>query len=115
MTNIIAIGLRRAPVPALTNCIIECCYWAEAAGGCAGCVVAPTALQTYVQVFEEDGARANFEAVASLNGPAFYGLPVNKGSITLTRRPSRAPECVAVEDENVVVFGGGVDTAWSVT
>ena len=36
MTNIIAIGLRRAPVPALTNCIIECCYWAEAAGGCAG-------------------------------------------------------------------------------
>ena len=86
----------------------------EAACGCAGCFVAPTALQTYVQVFDEEGALGNFEAFASLNGPAFYGLKVNSGTITLARRSGHAPECVAVEGENVVVFGGGENTAWSV-
>ena len=86
----------------------------EAACGCAGCFVAPTALQTYVQVFDEEGALANFEAFASLNGPAFYGLPVNSGSVTLEKRSGHAPECVAVEQDHVVVFGGGAQTAWSV-
>jgi len=86
----------------------------EAACGCAGCFVAPTALQTYVQVFDEEGALANFEAFASLNGPAFYGLPVNAGTVTLEKRSGHAPECVAVEQDNVVVFGGGTETAWSV-
>jgi len=86
----------------------------EAACGCAGCFVAPTALQTYVQVFDEEGALANFEAFASLNGPAFYGLPVNAGKVTLEKRSGHAPECVAVEQDNVVVFGGGAQTAWSV-
>ena len=87
----------------------------EAACGCAGCFVAPTALQTYVQVFDEEGALDRFEAFASLNGPAFYGLPVNRGTITLDKRPSHAPDCVAVEDDNVVVFGGGAETAWSLS
>ena len=86
----------------------------EAACGCAGVFVGATALQSYVQVFDEEGALDNFEAFASLNGPAFYGLPVNQGSITLSKRPGHAPECVAVEDDNVVVFGGGAQTGWSV-
>jgi dihydroorotase len=84
----------------------------EAACGCAGCFVAPTALQSYVRVFDEEGALGNFEAFASLNGPAFYDLPVNASSITLERSPGRAPECMAVENESVVVFEGG-ETAWS--
>jgi len=87
----------------------------EAACGCAGCFVAPTALQSYVRVFDEEGALAHFEAFASLNGPRFYGLPVNADSITLTRAPGHAPASVQVDGDEVVVFEGGVPTAWSIS
>lgn len=57
----------------------------HAACGCAGVFTAPCALESYVQVFDEEGALAHFEAFASLNGPAFYGLPVNEGTVTLEK------------------------------
>lgn len=39
---------------------------------------APTALGSYATVFEEMNALQHFEAFCSLNGPRFYGLPVNE-------------------------------------
>lgn len=57
----------------------------ESACGCAGIFSAPHALALYAQVFEEAGALDRLEAFASLNGPAFYGLPVNEGKIRLER------------------------------
>jgi dihydroorotase len=86
----------------------------EAACGCAGVFVGATALQTYVQVFDEEGALERFEAFASLNGPRFYGVEPNRGTIVLKREPSRAAAAVAVDDEEVVVFRGGEDLAWSI-
>lgn len=86
----------------------------EAACGCAGLFVGPTALQTYVQVFEEEGALHHFEGFASLNGPNFHGIPVNEGTIELVRRPGRMPAAVAVEDTEVVVYRGGEDLPWSI-
>ena len=80
----------------------------------AGVFAGATALQTYVQVFDEEGALDQFEAFASLNGARFYGLPLNAGTITLARRPSRTPTAVAVGTEDVVVFRGGEDLSWSV-
>ena len=50
----------------------------EASCGCAGVFSAPVALQAYLKVFAEEGALDRFEAFASLNGPAFYGLPPNE-------------------------------------
>ncbi len=47
--------------------------------GCAGIFSAPAALETYAQVFEDEGALDRLEAFASRNGPRFYGLPVNRG------------------------------------
>ena len=32
------------------------------------------------------------ESFASVNGPAFYGLPLNEGTVTLERRPFTLPE-----------------------
>ena len=52
----------------------------EAACGCAGCFSAPVALACLAQVFEEEGALDRLEGFASLNGPAFYGLPPNEAS-----------------------------------
>lgn len=80
--------------------------------GCAGIFSAPTALETYAQVFDTAGALGNFEAFASLNGPAFYGLPANEATVTLERGRAAIPETVETADgEAVQVFNAG-ETAW---
>jgi dihydroorotase len=84
----------------------ECCS--------AGVFGGATALQTYVQVFDEEGALDRFEAFASINGARFYGLALNEGTITLERRETPIMAAVAVEDTEVVVFQGGETLPWSV-
>lgn len=74
----------------------------------------PSALQTYVQVFDEEGALDKFEAFASLNGARFHGLEPNAGTVTLERRPGRVAEAVTVDDTAVVVFRGDETLPWSV-
>jgi len=86
----------------------------EAACGCAGVFVGVTALQTYVQVFDEENALDRFEAFASLNGARFYGLPVNNGTIEIKRNPATAPLAVGMGDGEVVVFRGGESLPWSI-
>jgi len=86
----------------------------EAACGCAGIFVGATALQTYVQVFDEEAALDRFESFASLNGARFYGLKPNTGTVVLKRQPSRAAVAVAVEGDEVVVFRGGENLNWSI-
>jgi len=86
----------------------------EAACGCAGIFAGATALQTYVQVFDEENALDRFEAFASLNGARFYGLKPNAGTIELIKRPSRAAATLAVDSDEVVVFRGGEDLAWAI-
>ncbi len=87
----------------------------EAACGCAGCFVAPTALACYAQVFDEENALANLEKFASLNGPAWYGLPPNEARVTLRRATSCLPAEIALGDERVVVFRGDEPLAWSLS
>jgi dihydroorotase len=86
----------------------------EAACGCAGIFVGAVALQTYVQVFDEENALDRFEAFASLNGARFYGVKPNSGTIVLTRQPSRAVAGVMIDGEEVVGFRGGEDLPWSI-
>jgi len=81
--------------------------------GCAGIFTAPTAMELYAQVFGEDGALAKLEAFASLNGPAFYGLPVNEGAVTLTKQPCPVPETVESGGGDVVKpFMAGETLEW---
>ncbi|MDP4023903.1 dihydroorotase [Methylobacterium sp. NEAU 140] len=86
----------------------------EASCGCAGVFCGPTALQTYVQVFHEEGALENFEAFASLNGPRFHGLEPNADTVTLERRENRVAESVAVDETAVVVFRGDETLPWGI-
>ncbi|MCZ4351293.1 dihydroorotase [Roseovarius aestuarii] len=83
--------------------------------GCAGCFTAPNTLPILAHVFEEDGALDRLEAFTSLNGPAFYGLPVNETTLTLTRTPAPVPGCVDTPDGPVTVFDPGFTPNWSVT
>jgi dihydroorotase len=85
----------------------------ETACGCAGIFTAATATELYAEVFDELDALDKFEAFASLNGPAFYGLPVNEATVTLERADWTAPETVeAAAGEKVVAFKGGETLSW---
>jgi dihydroorotase len=86
----------------------------EASCGCAGVFAGATALQTYVQAFDEENALERFEAFAALNGARFYGLEANSGTMTLERRSSSSLAAVRVGDDEVVVFRGGEDLPWSI-
>ena len=80
--------------------------------GCAGIFNAPFALESYVTVFDEEGALEHFEAFASLNGPAFYGLPVNEGTVTLVKAPVDVPAQVEGGEAEIVPFHAGETLTW---
>jgi len=86
----------------------------ESACGCAGIFNAPYALESYLQVFEEEGALDRFEAFASLNGPAFYGLPVNEELITLERSEVAVPEELKAGGSEIVPFHAGKTLGWRI-
>ena len=80
--------------------------------GCAGIFNAPFALESYVTVFDEEGALDLFEAFASLNGPAFYGLPVNEETVTLEKAPVEVPAEVNGGEAEIVPFHAGETLTW---
>ncbi len=70
--------------------------------GCAGIFTGMNAMELYTQVFEEENALDKLEAFASLNGPAFYGLEPNSGTLTLKREDWTVPESLDVGDGRAV-------------
>ncbi len=84
----------------------------ESACGCAGIFTALTALELYAGVFGEDDALDHFEAFASENGPSFYGMPLNDGTVTLERTPLIVPDRLEVDGTAVVPFAAGETLAW---
>jgi dihydroorotase len=86
----------------------------ETACGCAGIFCAPSALELYAEVFEEEGALDRLEAFASLNGPNFYRLPVNETRVTLRRAPNVVPTSVGEGALGVSPFRAGETLRWTV-
>jgi dihydroorotase len=84
----------------------------ESACGCAGIFNAPFAMESYAAMFEADGALDRLEAFASLNGPAFYGLPPNEERVTLRRTASPVPESIEAAGTRLVPFQAGETLAW---
>ncbi|MBI4694818.1 MAG: dihydroorotase [Gammaproteobacteria bacterium] len=83
--------------------------------GCAGVFNAPSALACYAQVFAEERALDRLEAFASLNGPAFYGLPPNERRVTLECCEDFATPDLPVDGEAVRVFRPAGALRWRVT
>jgi dihydroorotase len=95
------LGTDSAPHPvSAKEC--ECCS--------AGIFSAPNALEIYARVFDEENALDKFEAFASLNGPHFYRMPVNEGTVTL----KRGAHTVAREAGPVRPFLAGETLSWVV-
>ena len=80
----------------------------ESACGCAGIFNAPYALESYAQVFEEEGALGRLEGFASEHGARFYGLPLNEGSLTMEQVEQQVPETVG----GLVPFHAGEMLRW---
>lgn len=78
----------------------------------AGCFTAMSALELYVEAFEAMGALDKFEAFASFNGPAFYGLPRNEGTITLVKQDWTLPSAVPFGEAQLKPLRGGEQLSW---
>lgn len=85
----------------------------ESACGCAGIFNAPFALESYAAVFDEENALDTFEAFASLNGPRFYGLPLNEERVTLERKPNPVPEQMDLDGNSFIPFHAGETMGWT--
>jgi len=88
----------------------------EHACGCAGCFTATNTMPLLAHVFDEEGALDRLEGFTALHGAAFYRLPPNDGTITLTRHeaPQTYPDKIMTEAGPVTVFDPGFPLHWSV-
>lgn len=84
----------------------------EQACGCAGLFCAPMALESYAKTFDEEGRLDKLEAFASLNGPRFYGLPVNERRVALRREAVLVAAEVKVGRSALVPFHAGATLPW---
>ena len=78
----------------------------------AGCYTAPAALELYAEAFETAGALDKLEAFASFHGADFYGLPRNRGTLTLKREAWQLPERVPFGNAQLKPLRGGETLNW---
>lgn len=83
--------------------------------GCAGCFTAPNTMSILAEVFEQDAALDQLEAFTSLNGPAYYGLPVNTATLSLTRTAPSFPSHIDTPEGPVTVFDPDMPLNWCVS
>ena len=87
----------------------------EVSCGCAGCYTAHAALELYAEAFEMAGALDQFEAFASFNGPDFYRLPRNTGSVTLEKQDWTPPETFVYAGGDVLIpLRAGEPLRWKI-
>jgi len=84
----------------------------EHACGCAGCYTALHAMELYTHAFDQAGALDKLEAFASFNGPDFYGMPRNDGTITLQRETWTLPAELPMGEATVVPLNAGEPIGW---
>jgi dihydroorotase len=102
-SNKFFLGTDSAPHPA---------HLKEHASGCAGCYTAHAAIEMYAEVFDAAGALDKLEAFASFNGPAFYGLPRNTGTITLKRESWTPPASFTFGEAELKPLRSGEALPW---
>ena len=97
------LGTDSAPHPA---------HLKEHATGCAGCYTAHAAMELYAEAFDAAGALDKLEAFASFNGADFYGLPRNRGRITLKKESWTPPVSYAFGEAALKPLRSGESLAW---
>jgi dihydroorotase len=85
----------------------------ESACGCAGCYTALHALELYAEAFDSAGQLDRLEGFASRFGADFYGLPRNRGTVTLDRREQVVPAELPFGGATIVPLCAGETLRWS--
>lgn len=88
----------------------------ECGCGCAGIYTSINTMSCLAHVFEQENALDKLEAFTSLNGPAWYGLPVNEETITLVKgtEPVEFPGKIFTGAGPVTVFDPRFPLLWDV-
>ena len=97
------LGTDSAPHPA---------HLKEHASGCAGCYTAHAALEMYAEAFDAVGALDKLEGFASFFGADFYGLPRNRGTVTVRRESWTPPESFAFGEALLKPLRAGEALPW---
>jgi dihydroorotase len=84
----------------------------EHATGCAGCYTAHAAIEMYAEAFDSVGRLDRLEGFASFHGADFYGLPRNRGTITLRRESWTPPESFAFGEAELKPLRSGEALPW---
>jgi dihydroorotase len=84
----------------------------ESACGCAGIFSAHAGIEFYAEAFEAAGALDRLEAFASFHGADFYGLPRNRGRITLLREDWTVPDEIDFGGTPGVPLRAGQTLGW---
>ena len=82
--------------------------------GCAGIYSAHAAIELYAEAFEAANALDKLEGFASHFGADFYGLPRNKGTITLKKEDWVVPGEYPFGNETVVPLRAGQKVSWRI-
>ena len=84
--------------------------------GCAGIYTAPNTLACLAQIFENEGALDRLDGFVARHGAAFYGVPVNDGTVTLVRTatPQPVPDDRKTPEGQLTVFDPMVPIHWTV-
>lgn len=86
----------------------------ETSCGCAGCYTGHASLELYAEAFDQADALEKLEAFASLNGPAFYELPVHDDKVTLVRENWTVPESLPFAGTTLVPLRATETIHWRV-
>ena len=97
------LGTDSAPHPA---------HLKEHATGCAGCYTAHAAIEMYAEAFDAADALDKLEGFASFHGADFYGLPRNRGSITLRRESWTPPQSFPFGQTELKPLRAGESLPW---
>jgi dihydroorotase len=86
----------------------------EASCGCAGIFSAHAAIELYAEAFYAAGALGKLNGFASEYGAAFYGLPYNEGTVTLTQESWDVPATYRFGSDELVPLRAGEKILWRV-
>jgi dihydroorotase len=86
----------------------------EAPCGCAGIFSAHAAIELYAEAFDAAGALGKLNGFASEYGAAFYGLPYNEGTVTLTKESWDVPATYRFGSDELVPLRAGEKILWRV-
>ena len=71
-------------------------------------------MALYAEAFDSVNALESLERFASINGPNFYELPINKERIRLVNEPSIIPKKLQFGDSEVRPFRAEQSVSWRV-